>query len=97
MKITGDAILEELRRQKSELSRTYHIRSIGIFGSFARGEERDDSDIDILVSFDRPVGWAVFSLERELEGSFGRRVDLVTQDALKPELRSSILSELRTA
>ena len=59
-----------------------------------RGELRPDSDVDVLVEFDRPVSLFEFSrLRRRLEHLLGRRVDLVTRDALKPQMRERILNE----
>jgi predicted nucleotidyltransferase len=67
---------------------------LSVFGSSARDEARDDSDIDLLVEFGRPIGLLEFSrLRRELEAVLGRHVDLVTTAALRPQLRESILKE----
>lgn len=65
-----------------------------VFGSAARGELRPDSDIDLLVAFDRPVSLFEFArLRRRLQELLGRPVDLVTREALKPQLRERILRE----
>ncbi len=73
----------------------FGIKSIGIFGSFARGEERSDSDLDVLVDFEE--GKKTFDnymdLKFYLEEFFGRKVDLVTVNALRPQLKTAILSE----
>lgn len=70
------------------------VKSIAVFGSVARKEARPDSDIDILVEFDRPVGLLTFlRLRHRLEEILGRRVDLVTPAALKRQLRDRILKE----
>ncbi len=98
MAIQSDAALRILRTHQTELAR-HGVRSLLLFGSTARNEARDDSDIDLLVDFDRPVGlFALTRLQRDLERWLGRRVDLVTLDALRPEFRERILSEaLRAA
>jgi len=70
------------------------VKSLAVFGSLARGEATPASDIDVLVEFDRPVGLFEFiRLKLYLEKLTGRRVDLVTQDALRPAMRDEILSE----
>jgi len=70
------------------------IRSLSLFGSVARGESRDDSDVDLLVEFSRPVGLFHFArTQRELSNILGRPVDLATPGALKPALRERILKE----
>ncbi|RMD59610.1 nucleotidyltransferase [Candidatus Parcubacteria bacterium] len=75
------------------LCHQYHVASLKVFGSLARGEEREDSDIDILVQFVRPVGLlTMVRLERELSKLLGRKVDLVTEHAISPYIRESVLS-----
>jgi uncharacterized protein len=81
------AALPELRRQ-------WPIRSLAIFGSVARDEATADSDLDVLVEFERPVSLSEFlALEAELAGLSGRHVDLVTRRALKPFIGQRVLSE----
>jgi len=70
------------------------VKSLAIFGSLARGEATPTSDIDVLVEFDRPVGLFEFiRLKLYLEDLTGRRVDLVTPDAIRPTMRADILNE----
>lgn len=86
-------ILEHLRSHRDDLKRM-HVAGISIFGSAARGEMRADSDIDLLVEFDRPIGLFHFvRVKNLLEKYLGRPVDLVTKDALRPEMKDSILKE----
>ena len=94
----SDTVLSVLKAHYAELE-THGVRSLLLFGSTARNEARDDSDIDLVVDFVRPVGlFALTRLQRELEDWLGRRVDLVTLDALRPEFRERILREaLRAA
>jgi predicted nucleotidyltransferase len=69
------------------------VRRLRIFGSVARGEERADSDIDLIVDFGRPAGFlTLVRLERLRSEVFGRPVDLVTEPALDPYIRDSVLS-----
>jgi len=94
--LTADGILGALAEHRERI-RSPGIRRIGVFGSFARGEEREESDIDILIefeeggrSFDTYMGLKFF-----LEDLFGRRVDLVDRDAIKPALAPHILWSVR--
>jgi len=75
------------------LAKEYKVKEIGYFGSYATGEETELSDIDILVEFKEPLGWKFFELKEFLEEQLGRSVDLVTRNALKEQLRESILSK----
>lgn len=73
----------------------FPVASFSIFGSVARGEETPESDIDILVEFHQPVGLFEFAaLRRELSELLGCRVDLVTESAIRREMRQNIMSEI---
>jgi uncharacterized protein len=86
-------IIQRLSEHKGELD-AFGVRSLSLFGSFARGEERPGSDIDILVEFEQVGGLFEFvRLKNYLEKTLGQTVDLVTPDALKPQLREKILRE----
>jgi hypothetical protein len=86
-------IIQRLSEHKGELD-AFGVRSLSLFGSVARGEERPDSDIDILVEFEQVGGLFEFvRLKNYLEKTLGQPVDLVTPDALKPQLREKILRE----
>jgi len=90
---TRDEILEALASPRSLFER-YGVSSVSLFGSIARGEPTEESDIDLLVEFSRPIGLLQFvELKRILEEVFERSVDLVTPKALKPQLRDRILKE----
>ena len=72
----------------------YGVKSLSIFGSVARGDEKEISDVDILVSFNHPLGlFAFMKLRDHLEDVLGTSVDLVTEQALHPRLRNRILKE----
>jgi uncharacterized protein len=76
------------------LLEAFGVARLSLFGSFARGEGREDSDVDLLVEFGRPVGLFEFvRLQRELGERLGRSVELVTPAALKPQVRDKILAE----
>ena len=88
-------IQEILRQKKPILRERFKVKEIGIFGSFARGEEKDTSDLDILVELERPVGLIKFvGLQNYLSDELGEKVDLVTKSALKPRIKKNILSEV---
>jgi predicted nucleotidyltransferase len=82
-----------MKRHRADL-RQRGVKSLAVFGSFARGEASPTSDIDMLVEFDRPVGLFEFiRLKMYLEKLTGMRVDLVTPDAIRPVMRSEIMNE----
>ena len=76
-------IIDKLQRIKPQLQHEYAVKSVGLFGSFADGTNNESSDVDILVEFERPVGWNFFKLEKYLEKTFNRKIDLVTPNALR--------------
>ncbi len=87
-------ILATIEKQKSILVNEFGVRSLALFGSFARQSAKRQSDIDMLVEFNRPVGLFEFArLKIYLEKELGREVDLVTSEALRPEMRDAILRE----
>jgi len=88
-------ILKKLSDLKPILHRDYAVKEIGLFGSFSDDSHTDDSDIDLLVEFERPIGWKYFSLEIYLENIFGRKIDLVTKNALKEQIKDRILKQVK--
>ena len=95
--LSKDEILNKLRDLKPILSEEYAVKEIGIFGSYSNDEASDESDIDILVELHRPIGWEFFTLQLYLEGIFGKKVDLVTKNALKEQIRDRILMQVNYA
>jgi uncharacterized protein len=92
--ITKTDILSKLRELKPELYKQYAVCEIGLFGSFSDDSYTENSDIDILVELERPIGWKIFTLEIYLEKVFGRKIDLVTKNALKEQIKDSILKQV---
>jgi len=92
--ITKDQILSKLKELKPSLYKDFAVKEIGLFGSFSDNTYNEDSDIDILVELEKPIGWKFFSLELFLEKTFNRKIDLVTKNALKDPLKVSILKEV---
>lgn len=89
-----ETIKEILETHKAEIIEKFHVSEIGVFGSYARGEHKKESDIDILVSFSKPIGFVTFMrLESYLSDILGKRVDLVTRRSLKPYIGPVILRE----
>jgi len=91
-----DHILNKIRNHKPEIAKEFHIKEIGVFGSYIRGEEQANSDIDILVEFETPIDLFRFlDLEERLSELSGRKVDLVSKKALKPHIGKEILKEVQ--
>jgi len=92
---TREEILKILKNELSYLRKEYGVKSIGIFGSYARGEQNSESDVDVLVEFYKPIGFFKFvELEDYLSCKLGIKVDLVTPDALKPIIKPQIMREV---
>jgi len=86
--------IEPLRQNKAILTARYGVTQLGLFGSLARDSARNDSDVDILVAFDGPAtSQRYFGVQFFLEDLLARRVDLVTEKALRAELRPFIEKE----
>jgi predicted nucleotidyltransferase len=93
--MSKDTILNIIRKEKPFLAEKYHISEIGLFGSYARNEEKETSDIDILVDF--PSGslslFGLVGLKNYLEDRLGKKVDLVHKPMIRPNLRAGILGD----
>ena len=86
--------LQALARAKPELTQRFGVVRLALFGSTARDAARNDSDLDILVTFDGPAtSERYFGVQFHLEDLFGCQVDLVTEKSLRPELRPFIEKE----
>ena len=89
------AILEKLNQHSGEILHRYGAKHLSLFGSAARDELRDESDIDVLVEFERAATYdGYFDLKEFLEQLLGRRVDLVTEKGLKPRARRHVEKDL---
>jgi len=91
--LTRDEILRRLALHRADLRRL-GARRLGLFGSFARNEARPDSDVDVVVDLDQHGFDRYMDLKLFLEDLFGRRVDLVLIDRIKPALRERILRDV---
>ena len=88
-------IENKLKKLKPMLNQEYYVERIGYFGSYSRNEQTKNSDIDILVSFRKPLGWEFFDLQELLEKELKLKVDLVSEKALKEQLRQIILNSVK--
>jgi len=87
-------VIAILNKHRNILSEHYGVKSLALFGSVARDEASANSDVDLLVDFDRPVGlFGLFALQDYLETILGCSVDLGTPNSLKPRIREKVLSE----
>jgi len=87
-------LLRILREQKPILMRKYPLHRLSLFGSWARGDQTERSDIDILADVDPSIGLRFVSLAEDLEEILGCKVDLVSQRGLRPRLREMVEREL---
>lgn len=92
--MTRNEILQSLSDFQQEKQSEYHIRKIGIFGSAARGQLRDDSDVDVVVELDNPDLLILVGIKQDLEEEFQRSVDIVRlRDAMNVFLKKRIEQE----
>ncbi len=86
--------LNEIKDIAIPILKKYGVKRAGLFGSFARGEAKTDSDIDLLIEFDdEKMAYKVVDLHIELEEAFGRKVDLVSYKWMDPHIKQSILND----
>jgi len=90
-----DAIVQILKQKNAELVKRFGVKSLSLFGSVARNEATSASDVDLLVEFNRPVGYfGLFALQDYLEKLLGCPVDLGTPDSLKPYIKERVMGEM---
>ncbi len=88
-------IMKTIEREKLHLKTEFHVKKVGIFGSYAHGTSTKKSDVDILVEFSQPIGLGFIRLQNYLEKKLKKKVDLATTKALKPLIRKQILADTR--
>jgi len=92
---TIEGLKQTLAEHKLEIKKKFKVKSIGIFGSYVRNEQKKRSDVDVLVEFVEPVGMFDFlDLEEYLQNIFQLKVELVSKKALKPKIGEYILKEV---
>ena len=94
--LNKDKIINYIISNKKNFAQQYHINKIGLFGSFARGEENDKSDIDLIIEFDPQIDDIFdvkFKLSEIFKKQFNRNVDIAREKYLKPRVKDLILKE----
>ncbi len=90
-----EVVLQTLKQKNAELINKFGVKSLQLFGSVARDDATSTSDVDLLVEFNRPVGYfGLFALQDYLEKLLGCPVDLGTPDSLKPYIKERVKGEL---
>jgi hypothetical protein len=94
MALTDKHIAEIIQSHKNDIYQRFHVESLSIFGSVCKGTARLDSDVDILVRYSKTPGiFSFLDLKHYLESILDKPVDLVTEGALKENMRQEILKE----
>ena len=91
---TTQEILKLLEHAKPELARRFGVKRLAVFGSYARGEQREESDVDILVEVDPSIGLGFVDLAESIESLLGLRSEVVSRRAIKPRNWEVIEKEL---
>jgi uncharacterized protein len=90
-----ETVIRRLQKEKPRLIDEFGVKSLHLFGSVARDEAKNNSDVDLLVEFDKPMGYfGLFALQGHLERLLGCPVDLGTPASLRPELRKRITEDI---
>ncbi len=94
-KLTKEEILKRLREHKGELFKKFPIASLALFGSYARGDETDESDVDVMVELSEPMGWDFVDIAVNLENIFEeKKIDLISKGGIKPRMWPHIEEDL---
>ena len=95
MRLTREKILNTLKRLKEDLNTNFRVKTIGLFGSYVKNEQKNTSDIDLLVEFEEDADlFHLVGLSRYLEEVFKSKVDVISKPAIKEELKQRILEEV---
>ena len=78
-----------------EICKRNDISYCALFGSFARGEATEESDVDLLVRFSKPIGWAFYGIAEDLQDVLGKKVDLATENMLNKYIRENVMNDLQ--
>jgi predicted nucleotidyltransferase len=92
--MTRDELLQKLRDNKGRLEQKYPLKSLALFGSYSRNEQTAESDVDLLVEFNEPVGIEFIDLLLEIEAILDKPVDLVTKKSVRPRLKAYIEKDM---
>lgn len=86
-------ILNILKRHENEIKEKYHVKRIGLFGSYAKGLQNEENNVDVLAEFVKPTFDNFIELTFYLEDLFGKKVDLLTPNSLSPYMKSVVEKE----
>lgn len=89
-----NAIVQILKQHKEELFKKYPLKSRALFGSYSRGEETPESDVDVMVELSEPIAMKFIHLSYELEEILHKKVDLVSKRGVKPRLMAFMEPDL---
>ena len=92
---TSAEIESRLTALKPFLQKEYFVKRLGYFGSYAANKQTENSDLDIVVELEKPIGWKFFTMESYLESELNLKVDLTTINGIKEQLRDSILGSVK--
>lgn len=92
--LTLQNILQILRQHKPELQRKYPLGRLGVFGSYARGEATEKSDIDIAIEINGPMGLSFIAMADEIEALFGIKTDVVPKRSIKPQYLANVEKDI---
>lgn len=95
--LTREDIINTLRKELSFLKKEFRVKKIGLFGSFAKGKPEEESDIDIVVEFEKSIGLAFMDLADYLENVFNKKVDILTPEGIRSIRVEKIAQEIRTS
>ncbi|MCL6100105.1 MAG: nucleotidyltransferase family protein [Bacteroidetes bacterium] len=90
-----EEILDILRREIPFISQTYRVKRVGVFGSFAKDCAEDQSDVDIVVEFEKPIGLKFVSLAEYLEKKLNRKIDLLTKEGVNSIRNDEIAADIK--
>lgn len=92
---TLEEIKEILSFHKSNIQKKYKVNELGIFGSYVRGEQNEESDVDVIIDYEEaPSLLQLIDLENYLSDQLGMKVDVVTKSGLKPRIKKRILADV---
>jgi predicted nucleotidyltransferase len=94
-KLTKEKITDILRQQYAHLAAEYGVKRIGLFGSYAKGVPQDESDIDLVVEFNAPIGLKFMEFTEYLEHLFGTSVDVLTPTGIKYIRNTQIVTNIQ--
>lgn len=83
MMLTKKELLEKLKSELSYLEKQFNVKRIGLFGSYSKEKQNEDSDIDLIIEFKKPIGLKFMDLAEYLEKRLGKKVEILTVDGVK--------------